>query len=114
MEDTVTISRAEYERLLEAAEELEDIAALDAANARLAAGKDELVPAAFANRIIDGESPVRVYRELRGLSVSELARQSGVNRVQIMDIESGRKTGSVATVAKLARALRVDVDDLVM
>ncbi len=57
---------------------------------------------------------MRVYRELRGLSVSELARQSGVNRVQIMDIESGRKTGSVATVAKLARALRVDVDDLVM
>jgi mRNA interferase RelE/StbE len=35
------------------------------------------------------------------------------NRVQIADIEAGRKSGSVATLHKLAEALAVTVDDLI-
>lgn len=34
------------------------------------------------------------------------------NRVQIVEIKAGRKTGSVATLKKLATALQVDMDDL--
>jgi DNA-binding XRE family transcriptional regulator len=113
MNETVTILRAEYNRLRQASEDLGDLQAYDRAMAALAAGEDELIPAAFAGRLLDGESPLRVYRELRGLAQAELARVSGVNRVQIIDIEAGRKTGSVETLRKLARALRVDLDDLV-
>ena len=65
MSEMVTITREEYRRLLSAAEDLADIAAYDRARAALAAGDDELVPAEFANRLITGESPVRVYREFR-------------------------------------------------
>jgi transcriptional regulator with XRE-family HTH domain len=36
-----------------------------------------------------------------------------VNRVQIIDIEAGRKTGSVETLRKLAQELGIDIDDLV-
>lgn len=57
MTDTVTIPRAEYERLLAAAEDLADLAAYDRAKADLAAGRDELIPAAFADRLLSGESP---------------------------------------------------------
>lgn len=35
-----------------------------------------------------------------------------MNRTQIADIEAGRKTGSVATLKKLAGALAVAIDDL--
>lgn len=106
MTDTVSIPRDEYERLCRIAEDAEDLAAADAAL------KTESIPAAFANRILDGESPLRVYRELRGLTQVALAKRSGVNRVQIADIEAGRKTGSIATIRKLADALDLTLDDL--
>ena len=112
MRKTVTIPREEYERLLNAAEDLADIAAYDRAKAELAAGRDELIPAVFADRLIAGESPLRVYRELRGLTQVGLGEVSGVNRVQIADIEAGRKTGSVATLRKLSDALGIALDDL--
>ena len=113
MTDTVTIPRVEYDRLLAIAEDMADNAAFDRVVARLASGEEEAVPTSFANRIIDGESPLRVYREYRGLTQVALAEASGVNRVQIADIEAGRKSGSVETVRKLAAALNVAVDDLV-
>lgn len=113
MSDMVTIPREEYDRLREAAEDLEDLQAYDRATANLASGADELIPEEFANRLIDGENPVRVYRELRGLTQVQLAERSGVNRVQIADIEAGRSTGSVATIRKLAEALGVTIDNLV-
>jgi mRNA interferase RelE/StbE len=113
MNEMVTIPREEYERLQEAAEDLAAIAAYDRVKADIAAGREELIPAESVDRLIDGESPVRVFRELRGLTQAALAGRSGVNRVQIADIEAGRKTGSVETIRKLAAALNVSIDDLV-
>ncbi len=112
MRDTVTIPRAEYDRLCAAEDDFLDLQAALAVRERIEAGTEELVPAAVADRLIDGASPVKVWREHRGLSQSALARASGVNRVQIADIEAGRATGSVMTLRALADALRVAVDDL--
>lgn len=113
MSETVTIPRVEYERLCAVEEELTDIRTALAIEARIARGAEELVPAHVADRLIDGESPLGVWREYRGLSQSALARTSGVNRVQIVEIESGRNNGSVHTLRKLADALRVAVDDII-
>lgn len=113
MNKMVTIPQDEYDRLREAAEELNDLRTYDQVKARIEAGADELVPAEYAGRILDGESPLRVWRDLRGLTQQGLARASGVNRVQIADIEAGRKRGSVETVARLARTLKIDMEDLV-
>lgn len=113
MTDTVTIGRAEYDRLVAAAVALADLEAYDRVKASLDAGDDELVPTPLADRLIDGESPLTVYRDLRGFTKSALAAASGVHRVVIADIEAGRATGSVATLAKLAAALAVTIDDLV-
>ncbi len=52
--DTVTLSRADYERLLEALEDAEDIAALEAAAAREQALGEE---AAHANYLSAGFPP---------------------------------------------------------
>lgn len=109
MNETVTIPRGEYERLMQASEDLADLIAYDRAMAK----EEESIPAEFVKRMIDGESPVRVYRDLRGLTQLQLGELSGVNRVQIADIEAGRKAGSIDTVKKLAAALSATVDDLI-
>lgn len=113
MDDMVTIPRAEYERLKSLVEDAADIRAYDKAMDDLASGRDHLVPEEFAERLIAGEAPLRVYRAWRGLTQEQLAAQAGVNRVQIADIEAGRGSGSVSTVAKLARALGVAMEALV-
>lgn len=113
MEDTVTIPRSEYDRLVGIAEDAADARAIEEFRARLAQGDEEFLPAEFVNRMIEGESVLRLWREHRGLSQSELSRRAGVNRVQIADIEAGRRNGSVETFRKLAQALGVTIDDLV-
>lgn len=107
--DTVEISRAEYEALLQAKEDLEDIAAYD--NAR--ALNEEGMPSELVKRLLAGENPLRIFRTWREVNQSELSRTSGVNRTQIADIEAGRSNGSVETMKKLADALDVTVDELV-
>ena len=113
MNEMVTIPRAEYERLLDAAENLADIAAIERIKSDIAAGREELIPSELVDRMLDGESPLRVYREYRGLTQTALAEAANVNRVQIADIEARRKSGSIDTIRKLADALHVTIDDLV-
>lgn len=112
MNEMVTITRAEYDLLRAAAEDLADLQTYDRAKAALAAGEDEMIPAEYVNRLLNGDNPLRVYRDLRGMTQSALAQRSGVNRVTVAEIETGRKQGSVATLRKLASALGVAVDDV--
>lgn len=107
--DMITISRADYEALISAKEELDDILAYD----RAVAEGGEGLPNAFMKRLVDGENPLKVFRQWRGLTQASLSENSGVNRVQIADIEAGRNTGSVQTIKKLAAALDVGMDELV-
>ena len=43
---------------------------------------------------------------------TELSRRSGVHAVQVHEIETGKKRGSVDTLKRLAAALGVLVDDI--
>lgn len=112
MNEMVTIPRDEYDRLRAAAEDLADLQTFDRARAALAAGEDELISAEAANRLLNGEIPLRVYRDLRGMTQAALAKKAGVNRVMVAEIETGRKQGSIATLRALADALGVSLDDL--
>jgi DNA-binding XRE family transcriptional regulator len=104
---------AEYERLQEAAEMLEDIAALDEVMRKVAVGEEEFIPAAYADRLIDGENPVRVWREYRGLKARELAKAAGISAPYLSQIENGEREGSFETMRKIAGVLKVTIDDLV-
>lgn len=112
-ERLVVLAEAEYQALVEAAEETADVAAVRRFKDRLAAGKEELLPAEMVDRILDGESPVRVWRGHRGLSVKALAEKAGIAPAYLSQIETGKRDGTVATIKKLALALGVTVDDLV-
>jgi mRNA interferase RelE/StbE len=105
----ISIRRDEYERLLEAAEELAAITADDRA---IAAG-GEGMPHDDLARIVAGESPVRARRDWRGMSAAGLARAAGLHRVQVHDIETGKSSGSVQTLRRIADALDVPLDDIV-
>ena len=111
-ERMVVIPLADYRQLCQAAEDLDDLRAYDAAKQRLAAGRDEFIPAAFAERILDGESPVRVWREHRGISVRVLAARAGISAAYLSQIEGGSRNGSLATMKALAAALSLELDDL--
>lgn len=112
--ELVVVPRDDYDRLVDAAEELEDVAAFDTAMRRRAAGEDETVPFEVVQRLSDGDNPVRVWREHRGLKVGALAARAGISQPYLSQIEAGKKDGTLKTMAAIARALDVDVDDLVV
>ncbi|MFD2580472.1 hypothetical protein ACFSTD_21615 [Novosphingobium colocasiae] len=89
MGEMIAIPVEEYRDLRRAAEELADLRTFDQAKAAMARGEDEQVPAEIARRLIAGETPLRVWRDFRGLTQQRLSVASGVNRVQIANIEIG-------------------------
>ncbi len=101
-----------YEQLLSLAEDAKDIAAADAAMAEIDRGEDEIIPGDIAHRLLAGENPVRVWREHRNLTQEDLATAAGVGKSYVSQIEGGKKPGSVTVLKRMARALRVDLDDL--
>ncbi len=112
-ERMVVLPLKEYKRLRDAAENLDDVRAFDEAKRRLTTGEDELIPAKFADRIFNGESPVRVWRNYRGLSVKELAKRAKISAAYLSQIEGGSREGSISTMKALAATLSLEIDDLV-
>ena len=98
-----------YNDLLEKAELLEDISAYEKAKV----DDDELVPSEVVDRLIDGENKIKVWREYRGLSQAVLAEKAGLAQASIAQMEGGKRIGSVAALKKIAKALNLDLDDLV-
>lgn len=100
---------------LRAAEALEDQADIEAHRRfkeKLASGEEEMIPAEFVNRMLDGENKVKVWREFRGLTLRALAEQSEISAGYLSQIESGHRDGSFDTIKKIAAALRITVDEL--
>ncbi len=97
----------EYERLLRAAEDFADLAVHEAVK------DEETVPAELVYRIMGGENRVRLWREYRGLSQDELDRRVDVSQAYLSSIETAKSDGSVRVLAARARALEVELDDLV-
>lgn len=109
----VVLPLAEYKKLRAAARAVTDVAAYDVAKRRFKVGEDELVPADIANRLLDGENPVRVWRNHRGMTLAELSKAAGISQPYLSQIEKGRRDGTVSTMRALADALQVDLDDLI-
>jgi len=113
--DTVTIARGEFDRLCQAAQELEDLRAGLDAQGSLARGEEEKLPREVADRLIAGaENPVRIWREYRGLSLRSLAEKANISPAYLSDIERAppRQRGSLDAYVKIGEALGVDLDDL--
>ena len=108
-EELVVLSRAEYEALLVRAEDADDVAIYDVRKAELAASGVVLPPEVSA-AILRGESRLKAIRSWRGETQLHLNVMTGIGQGYLSDLESGRRTGTPETVAKLAQALNVPVE----
>ncbi|OHC73803.1 MAG: hypothetical protein A3G18_00525 [Rhodospirillales bacterium RIFCSPLOWO2_12_FULL_58_28] len=89
---------------------LSDEALFDLAQAQNDGG--ERTPHDVVKRLIDGENPVKVYREWRAMTQEELALRTKVSSGYVSQIERGARHLSRKTRAIFAQALGVDADDL--
>jgi DNA-binding XRE family transcriptional regulator len=109
------VPRAEYERLKSLESEVEE----DVGTARLVArAKKEIaggalvLPMEIVDRLANGENPIRVLRQFRGLKQAELATAEGVGITQnyLSDLENGKRKGPFELHRKIAALLKVPFD----
>ena len=102
---------ADYERLLELVEDhADENAAARAEKRRL--DDEEYVPAELVDRILAGESPLRVWRQHRGLTLEDVAKRVGVATATVSRLETGAMKSAPGMWRKLAAALDVAVEDI--
>ncbi len=102
----------DYDKLIEAIEDREDVEAGRRFRAKLAAGEEELIPAEFVNRMIDGENKIKVWRDVHGMSAKALADAAGISAPYLSQIEGSIREGSTEEMKIIAEALNVTIDEL--
>jgi len=103
--EMVVLRAQDYERLVDLADEGEDVVEALKIRARIEAG-EETVPGEVVHfMIVDGLSALAAWRKHRGLSQAALAKKAGLSQVWVGRIEGGGGYGSRETRRKLAAAL---------
>jgi len=102
-----------YLQLVEEAEMLQDIRDYDMAKAAIERG-EELIPSKVTYAVLDGENPIKVWREYRGLGQRQLAEAVGVSTSYLSQIETGKRTGTTEVLTAIAKVLRIALDDIVV
>jgi DNA-binding XRE family transcriptional regulator len=100
-EEMVLLSREEYEDLI------------DARDSALAMRDPETFSEAEVDEYLAAPSPLAFYRKQRGLTQTALAEAAETSQAYLAQLEARKRVGSVEVLAKLARVLRVQIDDLV-
>ncbi len=94
-------------------EDLVDGLRADAIMARVAVG-EETWPYEFVKELTESDNRIRTFRTYRKMTVSELAAAAAISQPYLSEIETGKKTGSFDVLKRIASALKVDLDDLVV
>ena len=116
---TVTLSREEWEAFLDRLEDIADEAVIAASIAERERIGDEAYrrlcyTSAEVDRMLDdGVSTVTIWREREGLTQRALATAAGISQSYLAEIEGGKKPGSLAAMAAIAKVLRIPIEHLV-
>ncbi len=102
----------DYQKLIRDSELLMDVKAYDEAKKAIAEG-EEVIPSEVTFRIIDGENPIKVWREYRTLTQKQLGDKVGISKAYLSQIESGKRKGTMEVLASIAEALGSLLDDIV-
>ncbi len=96
----------EWQAIQTRLEDLEDIAsAKDALH-------EETFPAEFVDRLLAGESPIRVWRQHRGFSLQDLAQRAETTEQDLQRLENADSELDSDLRQRLARLLECDPEDL--
>jgi DNA-binding XRE family transcriptional regulator len=107
------ISYEDYQYFLELLEDEADAHVVAEFHEAYTAGREFMVPDEIIRRELAGESSIKLWREHRGLTQQELADRAGISKPYLSQIETGKRQGTVDTLAALARALDVPFDVLI-
>ncbi|HVC62282.1 MAG TPA: helix-turn-helix transcriptional regulator [Acetobacteraceae bacterium] len=115
--ETVTLTRADFDALVHAAEDAADLAAVEAHRAyedRVGwdTARRNYLTADEARRLLNGDSAVRVWREKRGIKQRALAEAAAVSVGYLAEIEGGKKPGSAGALCRIAGVLDVPMEEL--
>jgi DNA-binding XRE family transcriptional regulator len=105
-EELVVLPRREYEGLVDAlaAREIE---------AAFTDGREELLTAEETAALVTAPTPLAFWRKQRDKRQAQLAAEIGVSQNFLSDLERGKAEGDVTLYGKLARYLRLQIEDLV-
>lgn len=93
---------------------LQDIRDYDLVRALVEQGEEELIPSDVLYAIMDGENPIKVWRDYRQLTQQQLAEAAGISTPYLSQIETGKRTGSTEVLTSIAKALKVTLDEIVI
>jgi transcriptional regulator with XRE-family HTH domain len=115
-DEIVILSREEYDALSTRGrdEDAADAAHANRILAKLANGSETLLTSKQADALLAAKTPLAFWRKHRGVTQQALSKLVGVAQGFISEIENGSKTGDVKTLAAIARALQLSLDDLVI
>ena len=103
--DTITLTRSEYEDLIDARDHA--LAMRD-----IASGAMETLTDAEVDAYLAAATPLAFWRRHQGLTQAALAARVGIAQSSLAQAETGRRGLKVETYAKLAKALKVRIEDL--
>lgn len=102
----------EFERMRAALEDAEDIADIERFRARLARGEEEEIPAGMVDRLLAGESALKVWLEYRKIEPKDLCEAARISKGYLSQLESGGRKGTIDVWRRLAQVLNVSLDDI--
>lgn len=106
--EMIVLTAAEYAALTASAEDRDDAALID--QARASDSDLPTIPADLALAVLDGQlHPLTMWRDILGLTMSELGNRAGIRPATVSDIENGHVDPRYSTVQALARALHPDL-----
>lgn len=104
MDDMITITREEYEALVDARDHA-------LAMREVAAGAPTIAESEMDD-FLAAPSAIAFFRQRAGMTQVDLARQLGVSQPTLAQLENGRRKGGIEVYLRLARLLGVRVEDL--
>jgi len=72
----------------------------------------EHLPHDVVKRLVDGEPPLKVFREYRAMTQEALADAANVSTGYVSQIERGTRQPSKKALSAFAAALGLDIEDL--
>jgi DNA-binding XRE family transcriptional regulator len=105
-DDVVTMTRAEYEDLVDSRDHA--LALRD-----MATGSMPLLSEADMDAYLAAPTPLVFWRKHRGMTQAQLSEAAEISQPYIAQMEAGQKMAAVSIYARLARVLGVRIDDLI-
>lgn len=106
----VILSMSAYDKITKQLEELDDIESY----IKVKSQNCENFPLSIVEKIVLGDvSKVKIFREYRGYSVTNLAKQLDISEAYLSQIENNKRKGNIDLYKKISQILSVDMDLLI-